>query len=1042
MLLAFLQVIQTIGILVPVVGIVTLLRKDQNKTATYLMLSNVGCLILNGCYLLLLRSTGFEEAVLALKMQYLGNLLFYFFFVNFVVSYLHIKYPRTLMSVWAIFEAFELYLLWGDRHMNLVFESIKFIHQGQIDFNYLVTRPGTWIMIRNGYLSFTLFGLLIFTLILMLKSKIKTDRENLARLVGAEAIVITSTIITMLQYLPFDVSPICSSLSVYMIIISVIKDEFFGLADYGKELILDHIEGAFIITDTKYCFLDANLHAKKLFPELLIWPVRSRLRGDLYELFTSSITEVVWNNRHYEKVITQIGQNDKIKGYCLALIDVTKQHQLMEELIVEKERAEQANKAKSIFMSNMSHEIRTPMNAVVGMTDILLRSDLDEQDRGYLMNIKSSGEALLTIINDILDFSKIESGKMDLVNTEYEPMSMLNDLGMIFLNRIGNKPIELLFDIDKNLPEKLFGDSLRIRQIIINLMNNAVKFTDKGYVKLSLKVNSIDGDEIEFLVNVEDSGQGIKEEDKGGLFESFSQVDTKKNHGKEGTGLGLAISKQLVELMNGTIGLESEYGKGSNFYFTYKQKICSAKPIAVLDTNNELPTINVCLSKPYTTELFKKMALEYGVECLDYSKNNELADFIFVDNIMYSELSHELLPLIEKGTKICLLQNPMEDNLWDNRLIAINAPIYSINFCAVLNGKNVHVSNRKNDSMNFEAPDARVLIVDDNEMNLKVAKGLLEPLKLQIDTADNGKKAIDMIVKKRYDIVFMDHMMPIMDGVEATMALRNMDDEYFKNVPIIALTANAIVEAKESFKKAGMNDFVAKPIEVKQICATLRKWLPESYIHEKEVVQEKSIIEELPVIENLDVALGIKYSGSKELFMNLLGDYYKMIDMKSTKIEKCLADGLLRDYTIEVHALKNTSRMIGAIELSEKFYQLEMLGKEENVVQLKQETPAVLALYRSYKPILKEYGEIQDTDKNDVSMIELIEMLTVMNEAVNEFDLDTVDDVMKKLENSNLPQYCNDYMEQLRAYVADVAMMEIMDLTNEMIKRIKEEENV
>lgn len=250
------------------------------------------------------------------------------------------------------------------------------------------------------------------------------------------------------------------------------------------------------------------------------------------------------------------------------MLNVTKRYNMMEELKEAKQRAEEANESKSNFLSNMSHEIRTPMNAIVGMTEILLRSDLSDQDRGYLMNIKNSGASLLTIINDILDFSKIESGRLEIIEEEYEPMSMLSDLSMIFLNRIGDKPVELLFDIDRNLPNKMYGDALRIRQVIINIANNAIKFTGNGYVKLTIKMSPMtEADMVNLDISIEDSGQGIKPEDLDKLFGSFQQVDIKKNRNKEGTGLGLAISKQLVETMGGQIGVRSEYGKGSEFYF-------------------------------------------------------------------------------------------------------------------------------------------------------------------------------------------------------------------------------------------------------------------------------------------------------------------------------------------------------------------------------------------------------------------------------------------------------------------------------------------
>ena len=604
---------------------------------------------------------------------------------------------------------------------------------------------------------------------------------------------------------------------------------------------------------------------------------------------------------------------------------------------MEKEKAEAANKAKSTFLSSMSHEIRTPMNAIVGMTEVLLRSEHSKETVEYLNNIKVSGEALLTIINDILDFSKIESGKMDIVEGKYNPKLMINALKMIFENRAMGKPIELVYNIDDNIPAVLLGDEHRIRQIIINLVNNAIKFTDRGYVKVSVSSKQLEEKKVQLLFEVQDTGMGIKEEELPKLFGSFQQLDVKKNHSKEGTGLGLAITKQLVELMNGNIGVKSQYGEGSTFYFSIPQNVVA----------------------------------------------NTVDEF---------------------------------DELYANE--------------------------EDSEDMKFIAPAAHILLVDDNEMNIKVGKALLEPFRMNIDTASNGREAVDMIMNNKYDMVFMDHMMPEMDGIEATAEIRKLEDEYYRTLPIIALTANATFEAKEMFLNAMMNDFVAKPIQMDEITKCIRKWLPEGLIEKAADVQEEKCFEEpevakKPQIEGIDIVEGIKNSGSEKLFYELLGDFHKLIDMKASKMEKCLEEGLIRDYTIEVHALKNTARMIGAMELSGMSYELEKLGNANDVEKIRELSPKHIELYRSYKDKLKEYGETTVASTKRVSYTDIKARLMEIYDAMDKFELDAADAAMTELSTYQIPSSINDKLNDLSAYVADVAIEEVMKMTKEMCADIE-----
>ena len=1045
------MLISITGVIIPLVGIFVLMGKEQSKSSTNLMIANIGCLIMNGAYFLLLRTGKPADATMALKMEYLGNFLFYFFFIKFILSYMQIdvrhRWVRIFTHVWMLFEVAVIAVVWDDTRREEMFAHHNLEEDSQFGYHFFNMQGGIVYKVRYGFLLGFLLVLIVYMILkrVHIRKQGGDEKHNLSHLIVAKFVIIIPLIMEIIFRFSFEFVPVFSSIAVLLIILSVVEGDIFSVLDIGRGWVIENFDSVFMIADSSYGYLDANKFAKEQFEELADIHKGEKLSDRLRDLFLSEKTEIVIGENHYEKFIKELAVKDKVKGYCLIMLNVTKRYNIMEELKEAKQRAEEANESKSNFLSNMSHEIRTPMNAIVGMTEILLRSDLSDQDRGYLMNIKNSGASLLTIINDILDFSKIESGKLEILEEEYEPMSMLSDLSMIFLNRIGDKPVELIFDIDKNLPNKLYGDSLRIRQIIINIANNAIKFTAAGYVKLTIQMAPMaEQAMVNLNISIEDSGQGIKPEDLDKLFGSFQQVDTKKNRNKEGTGLGLAISKQLVETMGGQIGVRSEYGKGSEFYFHIPQRVIGDQIAATVREDavqNNPVVVSGHMKDGQILEQLKSLTEGYGlkfVDCYEARAHKVKVDYFFVDESVYRGLKASIEEyFVSTGTELCVLQNPMREAVWNDQATVVNKPLYTLNFCQVINHETTAAFVETDNVMNFTAPQAQILIVDDNEMNLKVAKGLLQPLQMNIDTASSGKTALEMVQTKQYHIVFMDHMMPVMDGVETTQRMRALEDTYIQNMPIIALTANAVTGAREIFKEAGMNDFVPKPIELKDICSKIRAWLPHELIVKMSAPAQQQLqipAQMLPVIEGLDVTEGIKNCGSLELFTNLLGDFYKLIDLKSTKIEKCLADGMIRDYTIEVHALKNTARMIGALELSEQFYQMEQCGNAGDVDTIFRETPAIMELYRSYKPILEPYGKANEQDKKEVPKEELVKVLEQLNAAMDSFDLDGADAALAELEEYRLPEELGPYMEELRAYVADVAMEEVMNTGNKMIE--------
>lgn len=923
-----------VGSVIPIGGLVSLFRKEQNKTTISLLLSNVGIIAMNCAYALSLTSMDMEASQLAFKIQCAGNAVFNVFFILFLFYYLRANYIKYIFRSWLVVELIYTGMLIFNRS-GLIYRNESFEPLKGVGFNILHYEMAIGTLIINVILTLIMLLCACITCFRFITSPNEKERKNYKRLAFAEFIIVVSCLLQIFEKMTINLGPLFLSIAIFVIDMGLIHGDLIRVTDMGREWIFDNTDEAFIIVDSLHRYLDSNDTAKKLYPELRDLPMERLLPANINDMiFDNQGASFEYNGHTYDSHVIEMKDQEDIVGYSIILTDITEHMALLDQLREEKVRADAANQAKSKFVSTISHEIRTPMNAIIGIADILLRRKRDREDTDYLMNIKSAGDALLLIINDILDYSKIEAGQMTIIEDEYNPRDMINDMHMIFVTRLGSKPVEIKYDIMEDLPGRLYGDALRIRQIIINYMTNAIKFTETGSVTLSVHAVNEHDDMITLEFAVSDTGQGIRGEDLDKLFDSFTQVDEKKNHSKEGTGLGLAICKQLTTLMGGTVGVTSTYGKGSRFYARIPQKIIDRAP-------------------------------------------QESGERKVTQEIKY----------------IC--------------------------------------------------PDINILLVDDNEMNLMVAQGLLKPLRANIDTVDNGKKAVEAVDTKKYDIVLMDHMMPVMDGVEATKLIRAKDDEYFKKLPIIALTANVTEEAKEEYNEAGMDAFIAKPILMEDVLRVFKEILPDEKlksVDDKEAQEyaeeEVQYLDDDIYVEGLNAEEGLEYCGSKELYVKLLGDFYKYIDIKANKIEKCIDDHMLRDYTIEVHALKNTARMIGYAELSSEFKHLEELGNAGDEMSIIELTPLTLEKLRALKPKLERFASAGNSEKNEVTNDKIVESLKKIHDAMDMFDLDGADAELKNLMGYKLPDELINKANELDAMIADVAIEDSMALASEMISML------
>jgi signal transduction histidine kinase/CheY-like chemotaxis protein/HPt (histidine-containing phosphotransfer) domain-containing protein len=698
-----------------------------------------------------------------------------------------------------------------------------------------------------------------------------------------------------------------------------------------------------------------------------------------------------------------------------ALSSIAYHKYVMKEANIEIERA--AN-MKSDFLANMSHELRTPMNAVIGMAEMALREDLTPTAKSYINQIKSAGKSLLTIINDILDFSKIESGKMDIVEVEYEPLAMINDISTIIATRINKDDVEFVLDINPDIPKVLYGDNIRLKQVVINLANNAAKFTKKGQVLLKFDFTQASGNNINLLFSVKDTGIGIKQTDMEKIFQSFQQVDSKRNRNIEGTGLGLAISKQLLGLMGGDINVESVYGEGSTFSFSVPQKIVDKTTSVSL---NETPAIHAVgfLKNEFAHAQLKRDMSRLGIEFMDLKDVNTLSfltenksslsgSYFFISHVDFTDSIQNFVRENPDITAVIVTPSDVSIEYDIDNVIIAKKPISSASIAAIYNHEtlNSYEENSSDEYYDFTAETAKILIVDDNSINLTVAEGLLEPLNMQIDTALSGNDAITKISHNMYDLILMDHMMPELDGIETTHIIRRFHPEY-EHVPIIALTANAMGDAQQMFLKEGLNDFVAKPIEVRMLVTAIHKWLPKSKIKKRTVSTKNAASENkttLPDIPELDIAGAVKLIGSEKLFMTILADYYRAIPKKLELIKKYKAEGNWHNYTVEVHALKSASRQIGANKLSEMAAALEAAGNKNDIDKIMADTDAALELYSHYKDILEPvFPEKKDTgNKPPINKTILLGVFDDMMKAINDLDMDQMEAVIAKLDKYHL----------------------------------------
>ena len=604
---------------------------------------------------------------------------------------------------------------------------------------------------------------------------------------------------------------------------------------------------------------------------------------------------------------------------------------LTAELEKAKTEAENANLAKSKFLARMSHEIRTPINAIFGMNEMILRESKEPSIRKYASDAKDASEILLSIINEILDSSKIESGMMELVPVNYKLGSLLNDIYNMMNVRAKEKKLELIFDIDPNMPKEYYGDDKRIRQILINLLNNGVKYTNKGQVILKITCD-VEGDIAKLHCSVKDTGIGIKPEDVGKLYDEFKRIDIRRNRNVEGSGLGMNIAQQFLQLMGSELHITSEYEKGSEFFFDIEQKIVDKEPLG------------------------------------DFHKR-------FVQAV------------------------------------------------------------DKNFRTSFMAPNAKVLIVDDVKMNRTVVKTLLRQTRIQVFEAESGRECLEKLAEESFHMIFLDHMMPEMDGIETKHKIQEM--QLCRGVPIIMLTANAILEDREMYIKEGFDDFLSKPILVNKLEEMILKYLPKELVVEGTYAEEEDSdqeVVELPELDEFDFSYAMGILQKEELLYKFLEDFHHSLEPLMQKLET-LYEGIgqeenLNAYRAEVHTLKSTAATVGALLLSKTARLLEIAAVERDIIKLQALHPVLLEEIKKHEvriaSIMQPKEEKPLAEKVETAYLDMLKV-SLKNE-----NYETADFICAEIQKYQYPKQVQALVDRLLEKVFQLEAEEALQVIEEI----------
>lgn len=940
-------VLECFGICLTVIALLLLLNGDGAREQKLLIIIMCGSLVQNVGYLLELTASTVEAAMTAVTVENVGSTFVPLCYCWFIYTYCYITPPKMFLRVLGV---------------------VNFCALPSVLFNWsgLFYREVQWVSDTDGFYHisitygplyvFFLFSRIIIPYTLCIYTLVSAIRERSDRQINRQYWTIlgisTLPVIVLIVYvcklsIVFDFTPMTLAISMSMVVIVVWSRRNYDFRHLAAEKVLESLGDGVIALDDHDRLVSYNRAAANIFTRLPAHKLGENIRvveDFREEMLNQDIPQSFSiNGQHYESHTKHIiDENGRIQGCVILILDMTDIKAYINEIKRVRLQAEKASIAKSEFLANMSHEIRTPMNAIIGLNDIIMEECEDTEIYGHAKDVQSAAKSLLAIINDILDLSKVEAGKMELVYVDYYIKVMADEIIGMMDMAASQRGLILKYECDETIPCCYSGDDGRIKQILINILSNAIKFTNKGYVRVYITGKPGRNEDEELLIfHVEDTGCGIRQEDIGKIFEDFRQVDSKRNRSAEGTGLGLAIVKHLVELMEGTIEVESTYGKGTMITITIPQKIKDRHPVSKMP---ELPK----------TE--------------------------------------------QKITDI------------------------------------------------FTAPGIKVLIVDDNVINRKVARGFLKNYAFDLTEAESGPEAIELVRTVRFDIIFMDHMMPGMDGIEAAEVIRRDCGENGTAPVMVALTANAMEGMREQFLECGFQDFIAKPLDRKELNQLLLRWVPEKYRQAENREEESEPLDPSAFqINGVDMDAAMQYySGDEEGFVDLL-EIYCMDGKRKIKLLHELVETDILRYQIEVHGLKSASANIGAMDVSAMARAQENAAAQGDREFISGNFPMLLAEYETLLANIEAFLERRRQENSvkeklsGLSIQELREQTASALEELKHFRsqecAERVDMMLLHELSEGVQERLLQIREQLRLYEDDMAE----DLLSQLLSILEKE---